>query len=156
MNATNDSLIRRNNLRKLIDKHGTVTLAGLLGHANASYLSQLAGPHPSRDITYKAARKIEEKLHLARGCLDVPTGPLEDIAKTVPDAAIKAPLPGGGLAVDVMRMTVCIDLVGQAIAAAGVNPTTAKIANVIAIAYQSNHDPDALPEYIRHIVSLLS
>lgn len=43
---------RRENLRKLIRQWGGPTsLAKKLGHANGSYIAQLAGPHPSREVS---------------------------------------------------------------------------------------------------------
>jgi hypothetical protein len=55
MKSTYD--IRRENLRTLIKTWGGPTsLAKKLGHANGSYLAQIAGPHPRRDISEKVAR----------------------------------------------------------------------------------------------------
>lgn len=64
-------MVRIENLRKLIHRHGgSAALARELGHANAAYLTHMAGPNPSRPITEKAARKIEQKLGLEIGWLD--------------------------------------------------------------------------------------
>lgn len=62
---------RRDNLRSLIGQWGGPTsLSKKLGHANGSYLAQLAGPRPSRDVSEKVAREIEAKLKLPLGWLD--------------------------------------------------------------------------------------
>lgn len=62
---------RRHNLRELIRTWGGPTsLAKKLGHSNGSYLAQLAGPHPSRDLSEKTAREVEAKLGLPLGWLD--------------------------------------------------------------------------------------
>ncbi len=62
---------RRVNLRSLIGQWGGPTsLAKKLGHSNGSYLAQLAGPNPSREISERVAREIEQKLGLPAGWLD--------------------------------------------------------------------------------------
>lgn len=63
--------IRVHNLRALMEQWGGPTsLATKLGHANGSYLSQMAGPNPSRAVSEKVARKAEEILSLPLGWLD--------------------------------------------------------------------------------------
>lgn len=62
---------RRENLRILTREWGGPTsLAKKLGHTNGSYLAQLIGPHPSREVSEKVAREIEGKLGLPLGWLD--------------------------------------------------------------------------------------
>lgn len=62
---------RRENLRALTREWGGPTsLSKKLGHSNGSYLAQLIGPHPSREISEKVAREIETKLGLPLGWLD--------------------------------------------------------------------------------------
>ena len=62
---------RRGNLRLLVKEWGGPTsLAKKLGHTNGSYLAQLIGPNPSREISEKVAREIEGKLGLPLGWLD--------------------------------------------------------------------------------------
>ncbi|WP_374312463.1 helix-turn-helix transcriptional regulator [Dongia sp.] len=63
--------VRRDNLRKLIDAMGGATALALkLKYANGTYLSQLAGPNPTRTIGEKVARNIEETLKLPSGWMD--------------------------------------------------------------------------------------
>jgi hypothetical protein len=63
--------VRRSNLRKLMEQWGGPTsLSVKLGHSNGSYMAQLAGPHPSRDVSEKVAREIERKLSLPQGWMD--------------------------------------------------------------------------------------
>lgn len=63
--------MRRDNLRNLITQWGGPTsLSKKLGHANGSYVAQLAGPNPSRDVSEKVARDIEKKLSLPLGWMD--------------------------------------------------------------------------------------
>jgi hypothetical protein len=62
---------RRENLRRVVKQLGGPTAtAKLLGHSNGSFLPQLIGPNPGRDISEKVARDIEEKLRLPLGSLD--------------------------------------------------------------------------------------
>lgn len=64
--------VRRANLRKLIEQWGGPTsLATKLGHSNGSYLAQLAGPTPSREVSERVARSIEKSLNLEAGWLDM-------------------------------------------------------------------------------------
>lgn len=66
---------RRANLRLLADRYdGPSQLAAKLQLRHPSYLSQLIGPNPSRDISERTARAYEEKLGLAAGWLDVVRG----------------------------------------------------------------------------------
>ncbi|OZI58723.1 hypothetical protein [Bordetella genomosp. 1] len=64
---------RRDNLRSLAQKsNGPAALARRLGITNTSYLSQLIGKQPTRNISETTARKIEAELGLSAGWLDVP------------------------------------------------------------------------------------
>lgn len=62
---------RRENLRRLIGQWGGPTsLSKKLGHANGSFIAQIAGPNPRREISERTARSIESALGLAIGWLD--------------------------------------------------------------------------------------
>ena len=62
---------RRENLRRVVKQFGGPTAtAKLLGHANGTFLPQLIGPNPGRDISERVARDIEDKLSLPLGSLD--------------------------------------------------------------------------------------
>jgi hypothetical protein len=68
---TTTAKIRVRNLRTLMEQWGGPTsLATKLGHANGSYLSQMAGPNPTREVSEKVARKVEKILSLPFGWLD--------------------------------------------------------------------------------------
>lgn len=74
---------RRENLRRLFDTVGGPTaLAKQLGYSNSSFLVQMAGPNPIRQITETTARRFEKQLDLLPGSLDEPveivTGNLVD------------------------------------------------------------------------------
>ena len=48
---------RRENLRRLIGQWGGPTsLSKKLGHANGSFIAQIAGPNPRREISERTAR----------------------------------------------------------------------------------------------------
>ena len=82
---------RRENLRALIKTWGGPTsLAKKLGHSNASFLVQLAGPNPSRDISEKVARDIEHKLALTRGWLDEGNHPAANIDENLLEDCVRA------------------------------------------------------------------
>ena len=62
---------RRANLLALADQHGgKKNLGELLGYSNGSYISQLVGDPPRRHVSEPVARRIETRLHLARGWMD--------------------------------------------------------------------------------------
>lgn len=93
--------LRRANLRELAKTWGGPTsLAKKLQHSNGSYLAQLIGPHPSRDVSEKTARDIERKLGLSIGWLDQEhagkSSPLDDKALGDCVRAIAAALRDAG------------------------------------------------------------
>lgn len=63
--------IRRDNLRRLIaDNDVPSAVATKLGYVNSSFMAQLAGPNPIRNVTEKTARSYEAKLGLPTGWFD--------------------------------------------------------------------------------------
>jgi hypothetical protein len=65
------SNFRRENLRRLIAQHGGPNeLGAKLGYSNGSFLVQMAGPAPIRDVSERTARKFEQALNLPVGILD--------------------------------------------------------------------------------------
>lgn len=66
------SEIRRQHLRRLMADRGASELAKQLGYRQSSFLSQMAGPNPTRGITEKTARAFETALGLAHGYFDIP------------------------------------------------------------------------------------
>jgi hypothetical protein len=63
---------RRENLKTLVNQHGSRAVAERLGLKNTSYLSHLTVGH--RPITEKGARNIEEAFGLPSGWLSSPRG----------------------------------------------------------------------------------
>lgn len=70
---------RRTNLRRLANTYGWTALAKRLGYRQPSFLVQMAGPNPTREVTEKSARRFEVDLGLPEGSLDV-------VANEVPPA----------------------------------------------------------------------
>lgn len=71
MTTTHD--YRRQNLRKIAQQYGGVTpLAQLLGYTNASFVVQMIGPSPMRQVSEANARKYEQTLGLLPMSLDTP------------------------------------------------------------------------------------
>ena len=70
---------RRENLRKLMtERGGPLVLAKRLGYRNSPFLIPLAGPNPTREISERTARAIEQALDLPELWLDEPhDGPAE-------------------------------------------------------------------------------
>lgn len=89
----NTHTLRRENLRTYIRSHGGPTRVALrLGHSNGSYISQIAGPHPTKHVSETVARAIEEKLALPDGWLDqdtpAPVRIIEDLLVEVTRAVV--------------------------------------------------------------------
>lgn len=113
--------MRRRALREAVEKIGGVSKASkLLGYTNPSFLSQMIGPNPTREITEKTARKFEEKLHLAPGTLDGTT-------------PAPGPVATGDATADLVAAV--IRMVGTACNAEGVQPQVDKFSEVVALAY---------------------
>ena len=126
---------RRRNLRDLIRQHeGATNLAKLLGYSSPSYLSQMVGPRPSRQVTEKVARQIEHRLRMSPGWLDKAHGQYHS-------------------SVDEHSVSETIVLVGQMLDDAKVKTTPRQFAELVALAQERG----ALDEtYIRRLISLIS
>ena len=109
---------RRENLRKLqVEWGGPTSLAKKLGHTNGSYLAQLIGPHPSREISEKVAREIETKLSLPSNWLD---GEHSASPRQVDDETLGA----------------CVGAVAAAVRDAGLKIDPKTYANLVTLAYE--------------------
>jgi len=130
--------LRRDNLRKLMRQWGGPTsLATKLGHSNGSYMAQLAGPHPTRDVSEKVAREIERKLHLADGWMD---------------HSHKSP-PGEP---DTDTLIEVVALVHDVLDAEGVKAQKPKVAELTALVYERAMEGGPIDSaYLRRLVRLL-
>lgn len=142
--------IRRERLRELMSQHGATQLANLLGYTQASFLSQMAGPNPTRDVTEKTARRYAEKLGLPpqyfeRPFFDEVTSRAETKAEADDAAASNV-----ALVADVIR------LVGAICSTEKVELPAVKFADVVALAYVDTmeHQRTPRPEHIKQIVKL--
>lgn len=138
---------RRNNLRALIEKHGGVAkLSRKMGYANASFLSQMAGPNPSRDITEKTARKLEQTMGIPKGTLDLD-------AQTV----VTAPTPTRNSDEITTLVASVIHMVGSACEAENVTPSPSKFADVVTLVLLDTADKGTAPQEdrVRQIARLL-
>jgi hypothetical protein len=109
---------RRENVRALMAQWGGPTsLAKKLGHSNGSYVAQLVGPNPSREISEKVARDMEGKLGLPIGWLDQ-----EHTASP--------------RQVDEETLSACVRAVAAAIRDAALKPDPDAYANLVSLVYE--------------------
>lgn len=129
--------LRRDNLRALMTQWGGPTsLAKKLGHANGSYIAQLAGPNPSRDVSEKVAREMEGKLGLPIGWFDQEH-------------------PGNGRQIDDDTLAACVRAVAAEIRDVGHNPSPDVYANLVGLAYEHARLVGRVDEpFIKRIVGL--
>lgn len=130
--------VRRANLRKLMEQWGGPTsLSVKLGHANGSYMAQLAGPHPSRDVSEKVAREIERKLGLSPMWMD-------QQHKGAPGQ------PDTNLLIEVVA------LVQDLLHGSSVKLSKEKFTEVVNLVYEQAAETNANPQaYARRIINLL-
>ena len=129
--------IRRDNLRALVREWGGPTsMAKKLGHTNGSYLAQLIGPNPSREISEKVAREIEVKLALPVGWLDQEHN-------------------GHGRQIDDAALGECVRAVAAAIRDASLRPDPDTYATLVSLAYEHTKLTGRVEEpYIQKLVRL--
>ena len=133
--------IRRENLRRLIEQWGgPKPLADKLGYRNASFLVQMAGPNPNREVTEKTARRIEEALDLRVGWLDQPGAE-----------------QNGSTLVDMTLVASVIRVVAQTAEDIGVRLSPAKLGDIVALVYADaeSHQNSIRPEFVNSVLQLL-
>lgn len=146
--------IRRDNLRTLCDIHGGgAALARKLGYKTASFMSQMAGPRPTREVTEKSARAIEEALELARGTMDIEGwDPTAGAAPVAPAAPVGAITPSNTAVItDVIR------LIGQVSESENVTVPPLKLPDMVAMTFADAMDRDGVPRasFVKQLVHLL-
>ncbi|OOG56144.1 hypothetical protein [Polaromonas sp. C04] len=148
---------RRQNLRNLIsDSGGPATLAQRLGYSNASFLVQMTGPNPNRDVSEGNAREYEVKLGLPNGELDKPVEiPAGSIAPR--QRQRRRPSPGMPPAFSVEAATDIVRMVSQECDAEGVNLPMSKFADLVVMVFtdSAEHDNMARLDHVRQLVRLL-
>jgi len=130
--------IRRDNLRRLMEQWGGPTsLAKKLKHANGSYIAQLAGPHPTRDVSERVAREIERVLQIPEGWMD----------KHHTGAPGK---PDTGLLID------AVALVRDVLDAEGVAAQRAQVEELVNLVYERATETGEVDAgYLRRLVKLM-
>jgi hypothetical protein len=135
--------IRRDRLRELMRvRGGPGALAKKLGYSSGSYLSQVAGPTPTREISERVARAMEKLLQLPDGYLD-----REEDPPSAPAVDVQAPLVA-----DIVHIVMDI------IDSAPQRPSSSKIAEVVALAYEqaSATGGKVDREFVRRLLRLVS
>lgn len=129
---------RRTNLRELTRQWGGPTsMSRKLGHSNGSYLAQLIGPHPSREISERVARDVERTLGLPVGWLD------QDH-------------PTGGAQLNDEALTEVVRAVATVLRDAGLRPDPETYATLVQLAYDRSKLTGRLDEhYIQRLTGLL-
>lgn len=136
--------IRRDNLRKLASQHGGKSLAQMLGQGQSSFISQMAGPNPTREVSEKTVRMLEVELNLAVGTLDRPIGSQPEekpVSAEQNIAMVSAVIRSIG--------NICID--------ESVELPTNKLTDIIALAIidAMEHEGNLREDHIRQVVRLL-
>lgn len=132
---------RRANLRDLIEQwHGPLTLAKKIGYSNASFLVQMAGPNPTREVTEKTARKVEQVLGLPAGWMDEPPG-----RENTPNK------------VNISLVTTVIRAVMQTADDEGIRLSPVKLGDMVALVYADaeSHGGSVRSDYIQSIIKLM-
>lgn len=149
---------RRENLRLLCRRHGGKQKVALkLGHANASYISQLAGPNPTKKISEEVARDIEVKMDLEPGCMDVPgMGRVAAITKAPALAEPPADYTPPAKLTE-QRLVDATQVVMAAAQRAGAPLPPSKIGELIALAYHTHRGDGGIDEdLIQKVVDILA
>lgn len=140
--------IRKANLQRIAkDIGGPVNLAAKLGYANASFLVQMIGPHPTRPVSEKTARMVEATLALPPESLDHPShfaGPTRTAAT-----------PGAGVALHTDVLARVMDETATALRELNTTLPTNKFYDVVAFAYrecEAGREPDR--EFLKRLIAL--
>ena len=147
-------VIRRENLRALAAIHGKKTLSIKLGYLQPSFLSQMIGPNPTRDISEKSARSYERKLSLEDGFLDRPllssglANPVQGTVESFSSAQIKK--------INDMLVEV-VQLVGSSLQSEGITLPPTRFANLLTLAVGDAMEHNCAPResQIKQMVKLL-
>lgn len=133
----NISEIRRVNLRALADERGAAKLSRLLGYRQPSFLTQMIGPNPNREVSEKTARLYEAVLGLEANFFDNPK--MSDGFKALNMQLQKVMT----LATETIHMVA--DLAQQE----GLNLSTVQFAKVVNIEMTNAAERDFIPREVR-------
>ena len=117
-------------------------VADLLGYANASYLSQMFGPNPTRVPSEKIVQRLEKTLGLAEGALDRP------LAAVVPPKVSQ---------IDSEQRSRMITLATKIIEEEKVQLSRDRFASLVSLAYEESTEHAGHPREskLRQVVRLL-
>ena len=163
----NLSEIRRANIRALVQERGGLSkLSRLLGYKNPSFLSQmLSADNPTREVTEKTARSIEEAMGLPAGHLDqssdvaaAPPRAVQVEVKHAPES-LAPERPAAAVTVaagdPTQRMIEAVRLVGAVTKEAGVTIEPDRFAELVALVYADGAERAVRPEIVKMMVKLL-
>lgn len=173
MNTTNTVQdFRRQNLRNIAKQYGGVTpLSQLLGYTNASFIVQMIGPNPMRQISEANARKYEKALDLIENSLDAPVEiPDEEVVngddirtrqstmyRKLKGLPVAAPAPAH-ITSDMMsreQLADIVSMVGRICGEANANISTNKFSDIIALTLLNKIDSKKDSEdFVKQLVSL--
>lgn len=132
--------IRRNNLRLLLEQWGgPKPLSMKLSYRKASFLVQMAGPHPTREVTEKTARRIEKVLEL----------PIDWMDKEVQT--------NGQPAVNNTFVHNVIRVVAQEAEDRGIKLSPVKLSDIVLLVLEDSGSSGTIrPEYIKQLLQLMT
>jgi len=117
-------------------------LSKKLGYSNASFIVQMTGPNPTREVTEKTARKIEQTLDLPIGWLDHQNnGHNGDTLSTV----------------DVSLVSKVTRVVAQHAEDERIRMTPEKLGNMVALVYSDaqSHGNNIRQEFVKFVIQLV-
>lgn len=154
---SNVSDIRRENIRVLLNaqgRGGVSKLSRAMNLKNPSFLSQMVGPNPTREVTEKVARKIEEVTGLPSGALDKPQGATKTVAAEAGTASAAPRNEPTSQSLDMVSSV--IRMVGEAYEAEGVVLAPTKFSDLVALVLAESMERGGEPrvEKVRALVRL--
>ena len=132
---------RRTNLRNLIEQwHGPLAIAKKIGYSNASFIVQMSGPNPTREVSERTARRIEEALGLPAGWLDEKPGHNEGVSR-----------------VDMALVSLVIRAAMQTAEDEGIRLSPSKLGDIVALVYANAETNKNIvqPDYVKSIIKLM-
>ena len=149
--------IRRENLRRLLESVSSTEVARQAGYSGPSYISQMAGPNPTKDITEKSARRLETGLGLPAYWMDREQDSYGAGALPISHAVQESPPPAyhSTTVVDSERFTDCAYLLMDVLTKCNVKLPRKKFSVVVGMMLDSSdQSDDALIKLAERLVSL--
>lgn len=129
---------------------GPTRLALRVGHSNGSFISQVAGPNPTRRISEDMARSFEEKLALPKGFLDADNKAPQTLPGQLPPVVMTPVVIPNLLAHVTKAVLVAVENMDV-----GDRPPIDKVGDIVELAYQHGVALGQVDEeYVRALVGL--